>query len=56
MRTIANNHIIVPSAKICAKYPRKSAGKLSCALKLFKVLKHFPQIFADFSADERRYF
>jgi hypothetical protein len=30
---------------------RKSAGKLSWKREMFKVQKHFPQIFADFFAD-----
>jgi hypothetical protein len=32
---------------------RQSAGKLSCALSRLKVRKHFPQIGADYDADER---
>jgi hypothetical protein len=33
------------------KIQKKSAGELSCTLKLFKVLKRFPQIAADYHAD-----
>ena len=34
---------------------RKSAGKLYGALKWLKILKRFPQIFADCNADKRRW-
>jgi hypothetical protein len=42
--------------KICANLRfnlRKSAGKLTCILKLFKVLKCFPQIFPQMIVSQR---